>query len=74
VGLRTYHPRHLGKDAEAFGSWYAGGGASLQYGRSTVTLAARYYLSTYDSPDPALPGGAVARADLALAASVGVRF
>lgn len=74
AGLRSYLPRHYSHGAQTSWAWYAGGGASLRLGAATVTLAARYNLSIYDSPTPVLGADDVTRTDLALAASVGVRF
>jgi hypothetical protein len=72
-GLRTYVPHHLGSGAETyFGTWYAGGGASIRYRAAELGVAARYYVSTYEGPVLSLRSGP--RHDLALATSVGVRF
>lgn len=74
AGLRSWVPRHYSHGAQTSWAWYAGGGASLRFGAATVSVAARYNLSVYDAPTPVLSTDEVARTDLALAASVGVRF
>lgn len=72
LGARTYDYRDLDVDAETDFAGYASAGAGLEYQTLELRLTARDYLSAFDGV--AIEGDSTARNDLALFASMGLRF
>ncbi len=72
LGARTYDYRDLRVDAETDPAGYASAGAGLEYQTLELRLTARDYVSAFDGVG--VEGDSTARNDLALFASVGLRF